>query len=160
MYLAMLFAVATAGAMLAAGSVVWHQEAQRARERELLFIGKEFRNAIGLYYERSPGAIKRYPEKIEDLLRDDRHLSMQRYLRRIYRDPMTGKAGWGFIRAPGGGIMGIYSLSEAKPIKMGGFEEPERDFEGKLRYDDWKFVYVPPPASGAALPLRAAPVRR
>lgn len=149
----MLFAVAAAGALLAAGSVVWHQESQRARERELLLIGKEFRRAIGLYYERSPGSVKRYPEKLEELLRDDRHLSVQRYLRRIYRDPMTGKTEWGVVRAPGGGVMGVYSLSDALPIKAGGFDEKEKEFEGAPRYSEWKFVYSPPPGgSNASLP--------
>jgi len=53
-YLVTLFAVAIAGAMLGAGSVVWHQEAQQDREHELLRIGAEFRRAIGLYYKHRP----------------------------------------------------------------------------------------------------------
>jgi hypothetical protein len=142
--MAMLLAVAVSGALLAAGSVVWSQQAQRERERELLLIGKEFRRAIGLYYERTPGAIKRYPEKLEDLLRDDRYLSMQRYLRRIYRDPMTGRTEWGLISASTGGIMGIYSLSNAKPIKNAGFDEAEGQFDGVTVYRDWQFIYAPP----------------
>jgi hypothetical protein len=142
--MAMLLAVAVSGALLAAGSVVWSQQAQRERERELLLIGKEFRRAIGLYYERTPGAIKRYPEKLADLLRDDRYLSMQRYLRRIYRDPMTGRTEWGLISASTGGIMGIYSLSNAKPIKNAGFDEAEGQFDGVTVYRDWQFIYAPP----------------
>jgi type II secretory pathway pseudopilin PulG len=143
----MLLAVAVSGALLAAGSVVWSQQAQRERERELLLIGKEFRRAIGLYYERTPGAVKRYPEGLEDLLRDDRYLSMQRYLRRIYRDPITGKTEWGLVQAPTGGIMGVYSLSNGRPIKTGGFDESDIELDGKSRYSDWQFVYTPPPAS-------------
>jgi hypothetical protein len=145
----MLIAVAVSGALLAAGSVVWSQQAQRDRERELLLIGKEFRQAIGLYYERTPGAVKRYPERLEDLLRDDRYLSMQRYLRRIYRDPITGKTEWGMVRAPTGGIMGIYSLSNAKPIKTTGFGEAEGQFDGMTLYRDWQFIYVPSSANMA-----------
>jgi type II secretory pathway pseudopilin PulG len=143
-YLIMLFAIAVSGVLLAAGSVVWSQQAQRERERELLLIGKEFRRAIGLYYERTPGAVKRYPERLEDLLRDDRYLSMQRYLRRIYRDPVTGKSEWGLVQAPTGGIMGVYSLSNGRPIKAGGFDEADDTFDGKTRYSDWQFVYTPP----------------
>jgi type II secretory pathway pseudopilin PulG len=118
----MLIAIAVSGALLAAGSVVWSQQAQRDRERELLLVGKEFQRAIGLYYERTPGAIKRYPERLEDLLRDERYPSMQRYLRRIYRDPMTGRTEWGLVSAPTGGIMGVYSLSRDRPIKTGSTE--------------------------------------
>jgi len=143
-YLIMLFAVAVSGVLLAMGSVVWSQQAQRERERELLLIGKEFRRAIGLYYERTPGAIKRYPEKLEDLLRDDRYLSMQRYLRRIYLDPMTGKTEWGLVQAPIGGIMGVYSLSNGRPIRAGGFDDADKTLDGKTRYSDWQFVYTPP----------------
>lgn len=140
----MLFTVAIIGALLAAGSSVWSQQTQREHERELLRIGEEFHQAIGLYYERTPGSVKRYPEKLEDLVLDDRYLSIQRYLRRIYRDPMTGNANWGTVIAPSGGIMGVYSLSEKTPIKIGNFEDWQKDFEGKGKYSDWKFVYVPP----------------
>lgn len=148
-YMAMLFAVAISGVMLAAGSIVWSQQVQRERERELLLIGKEFRRAIGLYYERTPGAVKRYPEKLEDLLHDDRYLSLQRYLRRMYRDPMTGKTEWGLVPAPIGGLIGVYSLSKERPIKTWGFDEADKDFEGKSRYSDWRFVYTPQLVTGA-----------
>ena len=150
----MLFAVATAGAVLATGSVVWHHEAQRAREQELLRIGNEFRRAIGTYYERSPGSVRRYPEKLEDLLRDDRHLSLQRYLRRIYRDPLTGKSEWRVVSAPAGGIMGLYSLSDATPVKKAGFERDNDAFNEKARYADWKFVYVPSTGELVTKPAR------
>lgn len=137
----MLFAVAISGAMLAAGSVVWHQEAQRARERELLNIGEEFRRAVGAFYERG----SRYPEKLDDLLLDRRSLTTRRYLRRVYRDPMTGGTEWGLVPAPGGGIMGVYSLSDATPIKAAGFDKAHADFVKARSYADWKFVYVPTP---------------
>lgn len=142
-YLVMLFAVATTGALLALGGIVWHQQAQRDRERDLLLIGNEFRNAIGRYYERSPGAVKRYPDKLEELLRDDRYVFTQRHLRRIYLDPITGKNEWGLIVAPTGGIMGVYSFSDGKPVKIAQFDQADNAFEGKLRYSDWKFVYTP-----------------
>lgn len=151
-YLAMLFAIATAGAVLASGSVVWHTEAQREREKELLRIGNEFRYAIGLYYHRSPGSVARYPEKLDDLLRDDRHLTLQRYLRRIYRDPMTGTREWGVITSPQGGIMGVYSRSDGTPVKTSGFEERDAAFSGKLRYSGWAFIYTPPGVEPASAP--------
>lgn len=143
-YLIALFAIATSGALLATASVVWHQDAQRAREEELLHVGEEFRKAIGLYYERTPGPVKRYPERLEDLLRDDRYLSLQRYLRRIYRDPVTGKADWGLVRAPGGGIMGVHSLSDAAPIKSAKLSDARDESRGASSYASWRFVYQPP----------------
>jgi type II secretory pathway pseudopilin PulG len=148
-YLAMLFAVATVGAVVASGSVVWQHEAQRQRETELLRIGNEFRQAIGLYYHRSPGSVKRYPGSLDELLRDDRHLSLQRYLRRIHRDPITGKTEWGLVNAPEGGIMGVYSRSEQSTVKRSGFEPPNAAFSDKTSYSEWKFVYTAPDAASA-----------
>ena len=71
-YLAMLIAVALIGVGLVAGSEVWSHSRQREKEQELLFIGEQFRRAIGQYYERTPGAVKRYPDKLQDLLDDPR----------------------------------------------------------------------------------------
>jgi len=78
---------------------------------------------------------------------------MQRYLRKIYRDPITGKVQWGLVEAPGGGIMGVYSLSRDAPIKKAGFAEQQEGFGEAGDYADWKFVYQPPPpVIGAASP--------
>lgn len=142
-YLAVLFLVALLSIKLATAEVTWHGIQKREKERELLFIGHQFRNAIGLYYERSPGTVKKYPEKLEDLLADSRYLSIQRHLRKIYIDPMTLQAKWGIVRAPEGGIMGIYSLSDNPAMKTAKFTYEDRDLDGKTRYSDWKFVYVP-----------------
>ncbi len=125
-YLLAMFAVAVAGLLLAVTGEVWSQSRQREKEQELLYLGGRFREAIGLYYQRTPGAVKRYPDKLEDLLEDKRYLSLQRYLRKVYADPITGAAQWGTVAAPGGGINGVYSLSDRHPIKSGGFHSRSR----------------------------------
>jgi hypothetical protein len=56
---------------------------------------------------------------------------------------MTGKAQWGLIDAPEGGIMGVYSLSQAQPVKSGGFAARDSDFTDAARYSDWRFTYRP-----------------
>jgi hypothetical protein len=134
-YLLVLFFVAASSAMLAATAIIWSHERQRHKEEELLWIGNQFREAIGLYYQRTPGAVKRYPEKLEDLLEDKRYLTTARYLRRIYRDPLTGKPQWGLIPAPEGGFMGVRSTSTATPIRI---------LEAAGSYYDWTFTYQPP----------------
>lgn len=48
-YIGVLMLVAIAGIGLAGVGIVWHQDAQREREKELLFIGDEYRQAIGSY---------------------------------------------------------------------------------------------------------------
>lgn len=142
-YLAALFLVAILGALLASAGGLWSTAQQREKERELLFVGGQFRDAIKQYYEKSPGAVKRYPDKLEDLLQDERQIATQRYLRKIFIDPMTRSDKWGIVHAPQGGIMGIYSLSEEPPLKAANFREADRDFEGRAKYSEWKFVYVP-----------------
>lgn len=133
---------------IAAGSVVWPKQVQCERENELLLIGHAFRTAIGRYYELSPGAIKRYPRTLDDLLRDDRFITQQRHLRKIYRDPLTGKTEWGLVAAPIGGIMGVYGQSDEMPTKQSRFDTDDAAFEGAQRYRDWKFIYTSPAALG------------
>jgi type II secretory pathway pseudopilin PulG len=142
-YLAILFAIAISGVVLAEVGINWTQESQREKERQLLFVGNQFRQAIALYYERTPGAIKRYPRKLEDLLADERYNTPQHYLRKLYRDPITNSPQWGLVMAPGGGIMGVHSLSDKQPLKVAGFGYADSSFEGAGKYSQWVFFYVP-----------------
>jgi type II secretory pathway pseudopilin PulG len=138
-----LILIAVLGAGMAAYGEIASHAAQREKEQQLLFVGNQFRQAIGAYYERTPGAVKRFPQTLEELLQDKRHAMPQRHLRRMYADPMTGTPQWGLIDAPGGGVMGVYSLSEAQPIKSGGFAARDGAFEDAARYSDWRFSYSP-----------------
>jgi len=143
-YLSLLIAVAvTAGALAAAGGV-YSQAAQRDKERELLFVGEQFRQAIALYYWRTPGGAHQYPKSLEALLEDKRWPTTQRYLRKLYRDPMSGTTDWGVVEAPGGaGIMGVYSKSEGAPIKSANFPARYSAFAEARNYADWQFVFTP-----------------
>ena len=128
-YIWMMFAVALAGIALAGAGQMWKTEARREKEKELLFIGEQFRLAIGSYYEESPGA-KRYPDSLEKLISDNRFPTVTRHLRKIFHDPMTGAAEWGLITRPGVGIIGVHSLSTQKPIKRANFHERYTSFSG------------------------------
>lgn len=139
----LLFFIAIMGITLAMASTLWSFAQQREKERELLFIGHQFQHAIGLYYERTPGTIKRYPSRLEDLLEDNRYVTIQRYLRKIYRDPMTGTHKWGLVSAPSGGVMGVYSLSEDTAIKTNNFNDDNSALAGAKKYAQWQFVYLP-----------------
>ncbi|PUE26438.1 hypothetical protein B9Z52_16340 [Limnohabitans sp. Jir72] len=110
---------------------------RRDKEAELLFIGNQYRLAITSFYL----SMGRFPTTLEELLNSTPKADQpRRFLRRIYRDPMTGKADWGFVRNPSGGIQGIYSLSTLTPIKQSKFETIDSAFTGSLKYSDWKFV--------------------
>jgi len=126
------------------------QQAQREREAELLRIGAEIVRAIGIYHERSPGAIKDWPPSLEALSDDRRFVTLQRPLRRVYADPITRSHDWGLVPAPGGGIAGVYSKSEMTPIRMTSTELTELGLGPAQRYSDWKFVYTPRVADGSA----------
>ena len=116
---------------------------RRAAEAELLFIGKQYVRAFLEYELFTPeGNGSRAPSRLEDLVRDPRQPGMRRYLREVYADPVTGKADWQLVRAPGGGIMGVRSASCADTIKR---SFPDGEFiylNGRKRYCDWTFAYV------------------
>lgn len=154
-YLLLLFFVAILGVGLAVAGEAWHVSVQREKEEQLLFAGDAYRQAIELYYETSPGGVKQYPLKLDDLLRDPRFPNVRRYLRELYPDPITGKFDWELVMAPQGGIMGIYSPSKHAPMKRSGFDDLDAAFgdlakqkKDKLIYRDWKFVYDPALALG------------
>lgn len=71
-YLALLFAVAVMGIGTAAVAEVWATASRRDKERDLLYVGRELRAAIGRYYELSAGSVERYPPSLDDLLKDNR----------------------------------------------------------------------------------------
>lgn len=154
-YVALLIIVAVMGAGLASKGVAWKNSGQRDKETDLLFIGQEFREAIALYYLRSPGQVQEYPKSLEDLISDTRFGGTQRYLRKVYQDPMTGKAEWGLILTPSARIMGVHSLSREEPMKTGNFKETNRGFSGRKSYSDWKFIFVPPVT--LAMPAQGSP---
>lgn len=147
-YLAVLFIVAILMSGLALVGEVWETAAKREKEGELLFIGSQYRKAIGRFYESTPGGVKRYPRSLEELLKDPRQPSTQRYLRKLFPDPF-GAHQWGLVKAPDGGVAGVYSLSEGRPLKTGNFKLRDAGFEDAPRYADWKFVYSPSSASTA-----------
>jgi type II secretory pathway pseudopilin PulG len=139
-YLTVLFAIAFMGLGLAVTGEVWHTALTRDREMQLLYAGNQYRRAIERYYLSGP---RQFPRALEDLLKDPRKPGTERYLRKLYFDPLTGKSEWGIVKAPDGGIMGVYSLSEDSPKKVANFAFANREFEGATKYSDWKFLYSP-----------------
>ena len=146
-YIGVLIVVAILSVTMAIAGTIWRTTKQRENERELIFVGDQYRRAIGQYYERSPGA-KQFPKSIDDLLFDRRYPNVQRYLRRPYSDPITGKAEWGLVLGPGGGIVGVYSLSDKEPHKRALFKERDAGLTAATRYSDWKFIYKPATPGG------------
>lgn len=139
-YIGLLILVAIMSIALAAAGEIWHTAMKREKEQELLFVGAQFRRALEQFYANTPRQGRRYPLNLQELLLDPRHPGIRRYLRKIYADPMTGRTEWGLVSGPNGEIYGVYSLSEAEPLKQGSFRLLERGFEGAARYSDWVFM--------------------
>ncbi|MDP1524976.1 MAG: type II secretion system protein [Rhodocyclaceae bacterium] len=146
-FLGLLVVVAVMGVTLGGTATLWQQAQQREKERELLFIGLQYRRAIQRYYEQSPG-IKTYPATLAVLLRDERLPGVRRHLRRPYRDPLTNDDAWGLVPAPAGGIMGVHSLAPGQPIRRANFPAELGWAGGGASYADWSFVYVPSAGAG------------
>jgi type II secretory pathway pseudopilin PulG len=147
-YLTILFMVAIMSGGLALVGEVWHTSAAREKEAELLHVGNEYRKAIERYYLSGSG-VRQYPKNLADLVKDPRQPGTVRHLRRLYPDPITGSDEWGLVKSADGGFAGVYSRSEAAPLKIAGFAVRDATFEGKSKYSDWQFVFAPPAAPAA-----------
>jgi type II secretory pathway pseudopilin PulG len=142
-YLVVMLLVAIVGISMAKALDGWHDGTQRSKEKQLLFAGRQIRQAIIHFYEHSPAQGLKFPMSLADLLRDPRQPGMVRYLREIYRDPITGSADWGLVKGASGEIVGVYSQSKALPLKQGNFPPAEKAFEGARSYAEWVFVFSP-----------------
>jgi type II secretory pathway pseudopilin PulG len=142
-YFWLLLIVALIGLGLSVAAEVDSVATQREKEKELLAVGRQFRTAIGRYYESLMVAGKhQYPTSLEDLLQDNRVPGVRRHLRKIFVDPITGKNEWGLISL-NGRIVGVHSLSQKTPIKQNAFEADEERFQARQKYTEWLFTYPP-----------------
>ena len=148
-YLIFMFAVVVMSISITAAAKQWKTVVQREKEADLLARGMEIQAAIGAY----SNAIKKgriipgeaYPLTLEELTKGPKP-----FLRKIYKDPMTGED-WDYIReAATGRIKGVRSRSKLAPIKQHQFPPAVFYFEGLAQYHDWVFQY--PSASMLATP--------
>jgi type II secretory pathway pseudopilin PulG len=79
---ALLVAMGVMAVMLSAAMPVWKQLSTREKETELIFRGQQYARAIGLFQRKAgPGVL---PPNIDLLVQ-------QKFLRRKYKDPITGQ---------------------------------------------------------------------
>lgn len=160
-YVGVLIAVVMLGFVLASVGMTWRQHAQREKEAELLFVGRQYRAAIESFLRASPGAAE-LPKSLDDLIEDRRFPQIRRHLRRLFPDPMSGGTDWELIKS-GGRIMGVASRSGGTPFRLTGFSAAEESFGEAQSYRDWRFVAsssskAPGAAGDAVAPAVAAPV--
>ncbi len=137
-YVGLLALVFLIGLLLASAGEVVATAARRDREAELLWVGHEYRAAIGRFWVQR----HRYPLALEELLGSPaEEPAPAHFIRRLYPDPMTNGAPWVLIPAPAGGIMGVASSSGRAPLKTAGFDLVDTDFDKATSYGDWRFVF-------------------
>src|SRR4051794_7522374 len=79
---ALLVALGVMAILATAAMPVWHQMTQREKEAELVFRGNQYVRAIRLFTAKAgPGVL---PPNLDVLIQ-------QRYLRKKYKDPVTGQ---------------------------------------------------------------------
>jgi type II secretory pathway pseudopilin PulG len=171
-YLGLVILLAIIGLVGAAALKVDALLARAAAEQELLEAGAAFSAALDSYAAATPPGQPPQPPTLQDLLKDNRFPNVKRHLRKIFVDPISGKAEWGITYLGDKiGVIGVYSLSQAQPLKQANFDERFQNFENKTHYADWKFVAngqgaleratemtgKPPLALPASTPLAPAP---
>lgn len=99
---AMLVAIAVLSVMLLVALPTWRHLAQREKEMELVFRGEQYARAIGLYQRKLAGA---FPPSIDILVE-------QKFLRKKYKDPITGED---FVPVYANSAAGISALQQGGP---------------------------------------------
>lgn len=155
-YIGLLLFVAITGAALAALGQAWTTAVQREKERELEFRGREIAQAIQSYRMASPAQANQppqFPRSLDDLLVDARGLKPRHHLRRLYPDPLTGKADWVLIPDPANpqAFHGLRSRSEQQLMRR---QRP--DGTPLLKASEWVFL-AQDGAPAAPAPAASAP---
>lgn len=130
--------------------IPWRTVIKRELEKELIFRGNQYVEAIRIYQMKNPG---RFPSKLEELFE-------KKFIRKLYKDPISLDGKWDIIVpssqiTPGserGGIQKIVIIPHEligkypQPIQIIGVvsSSPEKSFKiycGGDRYNKWFFYY-------------------
>lgn len=166
-YLSLIVLLMIMGLVAAAALKMGTLMQRAAAEEELLDIGAQFSEALRSYAAATPEGQMKQPRTLQDLLKDPRFPNPRRHLRKIFVDPVTGKAEWGIVwLGDKVGVLGVYSLSNRRPLKVANFDIRFQNLENKERISDWKFMIaggdgvppvVTPPNSPVATSLFEQP---
>ena len=152
-YIAALVIVVVMGIMLGAVGQSMRIIMQREREKELIFRGLQYRDAIERWSKKGV-PLKDLKDLVEPTTSGNIDRSKDRLLRKLYKDPMTGGE-WKTLPSPPDPIQGIYgvaSKSNDEPLKKGNFPDVLKSFEDKKKYSEWEFVYKKTVGTSPGLP--------
>ena len=133
---ALLVAMAVTAVWMGAALPAWRQQVQREKEAELVFRGEAIARAIYLYRQKNNQSL---PPNLDTLV-------SQRFLRKKYLDPITGKdflpvagatagpgRGGGTPGALQGGVVGVRSTSNDTSIRI---------YNNQQTYSQWAFDFT------------------
>ncbi len=123
---------------------------KRDKEEELLFRGRAYMKAIQAFYAKN----RRYPQRLDELARDGQS-AKRRFIRQLYKDPMT-RGDFKLIRSSGGAITGVASSSMDAPFRKADFEKELEVFDKAKTYADWHFTAQPEGTAGSQGPASQA----
>jgi len=168
----LLVAMSIMAVMLTVAMPVWKQASQREKEEELVFRGKQYAHAIGLFQRKYANA---YPPNFDVLV-------TEKFLRKKFKDPVTnddfapilvGQQGAGGQTNQNAGRSGAAPTQSGPPgatpqigtgpgVGVGpggpgggttgggimGVTSKSKDksirlYNGRSHYNEWQFVYVP-----------------
>lgn len=158
-YIAVMIAITLMGIAMTTAARQWKTMVQRELEADLLAKGIEIQTALALYSASKkagrvmPGEF--YPMSLTELTKPPKP-----FLRKVYQDPI-GLGEWQLVRAPTGGIMGVRSASQNRPMKQSDFPLAVRHFQGKPTHADWVFQHPSPSMvvglGGPLMPMGSVP---
>jgi type II secretory pathway pseudopilin PulG len=161
-YLGLIIFVTIIGLVGAATLKIGALLQRAAAEEELLGIGAAFSAALDSYAAATPQGASPYPPSLKELLKDPRVPGVRRHLRKIFVDPLTGKAEWGVVYLGDGttGVVAVHSLSTAKPLKVANFDSRFAGLDNADTISAWRFKARDPALGqgpGRPQPQPAAP---
>ncbi|MEW6369124.1 MAG: prepilin-type N-terminal cleavage/methylation domain-containing protein [Acidobacteriota bacterium] len=125
--------------LMGVGMELWSSVMRQEREEELIFRGQQIVQAIRLYRAKFRGT---YPPSLKVL-------QEQKFLRKLYEDPMTEDGTWNLVVASGGGEQG-YALIPDTEQKRGliqiigvasrSKQKSARIYSNATTYDKWLFT--------------------
>ncbi|MGC8548729.1 MAG: hypothetical protein ACP5M4_03420 [Acidobacteriaceae bacterium] len=121
---------------LAIAAPEWAKSLQRQKELETIHRGQQYERAIQLYYRQ----FHRYPNTVKELL----HTNNIRFLRKQYKDPLTGKDDWKLV---------LYGHAHVHPL--GPFGKPLSDL-GAVQASGGMYAVNGSSGSGGSAPTAAA----
>lgn len=128
---------------------------QREREKELIFRGLQYRDAIERWSKKNRAPLKDLKDLVQPTVSANIERSKDRLLRKLYTDPITGGEFKVLLDPNTKEIYGVASPSNKEPFKSDNFPEVIKEFKGKKKYSEWEFVYkrITNLPAGATKPL-------